>query len=56
MYSKNQNYAEYNSLYTGIVHMNFRAGSTFPVPVCTVPSSMEWTDIKFSLSTGYQAL
>ena len=23
--------------------MNFRAGSTFPVPVFTVPSSMDWT-------------
>ena len=23
-----------------VVHLNFRAGSTFPVPVCTVPSSM----------------
>ena len=20
-----------------VVHLNFRAGSTFPVPVCTVP-------------------
>ena len=25
------------------VHLNFRAGSTFPVPVCTVPSSMDRT-------------
>ena len=25
---------------TAVVHLNFRAGSTFPVPVCTVPSSM----------------
>ena len=40
MYSKNQNYAEYNNLYAGIVHLNFSAGSTFPVPVFTVPSSM----------------
>ena len=24
-----------------VVQMNFRAGSTFPVPVCTVPSSMD---------------
>ena len=24
-----------------VVHLNFRAGSTFPVPVCTVPSSMD---------------
>ena len=24
-----------------VVHLNFRVGSTFPVPVCTVPSSME---------------
>ena len=23
-----------------VIHLNFRAGSTFPVPVCTVPSSM----------------
>ena len=23
-----------------VVYLNFRAGSTFPVPVCTVPSSM----------------
>ena len=26
-----------------VVHLNFRAGSTFLVPVCTVPSSMERT-------------
>ena len=26
-----------------IVHVNFRAGSKFPVPVCTVPSSMDRT-------------
>ena len=26
-----------------IVHLNFRAGSTIPVPVCTVPSSMDRT-------------
>ena len=26
-----------------IVHLNFRAGSTFPVTVCTVPSSMDRT-------------
>ena len=26
-----------------VVHLNFRAESTFPVPVCTVPSSMERT-------------
>ena len=26
-----------------VVHLNFRAGSTFPVPVCTVPSSMDRT-------------
>ena len=26
-----------------VVHLNFRAGSTFPVPVCTVPSSMDST-------------
>ena len=25
------------------VHLNFRAGLTFPVPVCTVPSSMDST-------------
>ena len=24
-----------------VVHLNFRAGSTFPVPVCTVPSCMD---------------
>ena len=23
------------------IHLNFRAGSTFPFPVCTVPSSMD---------------
>ena len=23
-----------------VLHLNFRVGSTFPVPVCTVPSSM----------------
>ena len=26
-----------------VVKLVFRAGSTFPVPVCTVPSSMERT-------------
>ena len=26
-----------------VVHLNFRAGSTFPVPVCTVPSSTDRT-------------
>ena len=26
-----------------VVHLNYRAGSTFPVPVCTVPSSMDRT-------------
>ena len=26
-----------------VVHLNFPAGSTFPVPVCTVPSSMDRT-------------
>ena len=31
-------------LVTGaVVHLNFRAGSIFPVPVCTVPSSMDRT-------------
>ena len=24
--------------YTPVVHLNFRTGSTFPVPLCTVPS------------------
>ena len=24
-----------------VVDLNFRAGSTFPVPVCTVPNSMD---------------
>ena len=27
-----------------VVHLNFRAGSTFPVTVCTVPSSMDRTN------------
>ena len=33
------------TLFTGsrIVHLNFRAGSTFPVSVCTVPNSMDRT-------------
>ena len=26
-----------------VVHLNFQAGLTFPVPVCTVPSSMNRT-------------
>ena len=26
-----------------VVHLNFRAGSTFPVPVCTIPNSMDRT-------------
>ena len=28
---------------TAVLHFNFRAGSTFSVPVCTVPSSMDRT-------------
>jgi len=28
---------------TAVVHLNLRAGSTFPVPVCTVPSFMDRT-------------
>ena len=27
----------YDGLADAVVHLNFRAGSTFPVPVCTVP-------------------
>ena len=30
-------------LRAAVVHLNFRDGSTFPVPVCTVPSSMDRT-------------
>ena len=26
-----------------VVHLNFQVGSTFPVPVCTVPSSIDRT-------------
>ena len=33
----------YNRTRTAVLHLNFRAGSTFPVPVCTVPSSMDRT-------------
>ena len=29
--------------WAAVAHLNFRAGSTFPVPVCTVPSSMDRT-------------
>ena len=29
--------------WAAVVHLNFRAGSTFPVLVCTVPSSMDRT-------------
>ena len=29
--------------WAAVVHLNFRAGSTFPVPGCTVPSSMDRT-------------
>ena len=28
-----------------VVHLNFRAGSIFPVPVCIVPSSMDRTSL-----------
>ena len=28
-----------------VVHLNFRAGSTFPVPVCTVRRSMDRTSL-----------
>ena len=28
-----------------VVHFNFRAGSTFPVPVCTVPHG-DWVNKK----------
>ena len=40
-----QPYRDYNYIYiTGSrIHLNFRAGSTFPVPVCTVHSSMDRT-------------
>ena len=31
------------STQAAVVHLNFRAGSTFPVPVCTVTSSMDRT-------------
>ena len=31
---------EKGSTRAAVVHLNFQAGSTFPVPVCTVPSSM----------------
>ena len=34
----------YNRTRTAVLHLNFRAGSTFPVPVCTVPSSMDRTN------------
>ena len=27
--------------WAAVVHLNFRAGSTFLIPVCTVPSSMD---------------
>ena len=30
---------------TAVVHLNFRAGSTFPFPVCTVPSSIDRTSL-----------
>jgi len=30
-------------LFNHVVHLNFRAGSTFPVLVCTIPSSMDRT-------------
>jgi len=30
-------------VHLNVVHLNFRAGSTFPVTVCTVPSSMDRT-------------
>ena len=29
--------------WAAVVHLNFRAGSTFPVTVCTVPSSVNRT-------------
>ena len=41
-----ENILNFNLTYTtraAVVHLNFRAGSTFPVPVCTVPSSMDRT-------------
>ena len=28
-----------------VVHLNFRAGSTFPISVCTVPSTLGWTSL-----------
>ena len=38
-------YLHYSSYYkiarAAVVHLNLRARSTFPVPVCTVPSSMD---------------
>ena len=32
-----------NIVLAAVVHLNVRAGSTFPVPVCTVPTSMDRT-------------
>ena len=31
---------KYQLSLVAVVHLNFRAGSTIPIPVCTVPSSM----------------
>ena len=36
-------YANRSRERAAVVHLNFRAGSTFPVPVCIVPSSMDRT-------------
>ena len=33
----------FKPLRAAVVHLNFRAGSTFPVPVCTVPGSIDRT-------------
>ena len=56
----------FNLARAAVVHLNFRAGSTFPVPVCTIPSSslglggatrLTWSDFmlhktEFTLTKG----
>ena len=44
MISQNSNIFEWMACTRAVVvHLNFRAGSAFPVPVCTVPGSRDRT-------------
>ena len=59
---KNNKYIPSRRIRAAVVHLNLRAGATFPVPDCTVPSSMDRTSrcgqtlcfmkVEFTLTKG----